>query len=76
MGTIINILAGVGVCTLASIVESIRIKHRVTELPTIEECSHDEAYIRIISIAATCETTQLVCPTCEKELEPPQTTCL
>ncbi|MBP4139978.1 hypothetical protein [Flavobacterium geliluteum] len=41
----------------------------------IEVCLHDIAEIRTISVECGCETTQLVCAECGKELEPPKTEC-
>ena len=36
-------------------------------------CNHNSAYIRVVSIQATCETTVLVCEDCKKVLSKPTT---
>lgn len=40
-----------------------------------ETCPHDIAEIKVITSAATCETTVLVCTECGKQLEDPKTEC-
>ena len=40
-----------------------------------EVCPHDIAVINVIATCVTCETTQLICADCGKELEGPKTEC-
>ena len=39
-------------------------------------CSHDDTYLKIIDVLATCETTVLFCNTCKTELSQPKTDCI
>lgn len=41
----------------------------------MKKCSHENKKIKVIEVAATCETTVIVCTECEKELEKPKTEC-
>lgn len=40
-----------------------------------EVCPHDVAYIKVLEIVCTCETTVLTCYDCGEELEKPKTEC-
>lgn len=40
-----------------------------------ETCPHDIAELKVIAVAATCETTVLICCDCGQELEEPKTEC-
>ncbi|MCV9934524.1 hypothetical protein OIU80_19765 [Flavobacterium sp. LS1R47] len=41
----------------------------------MKKCNHENKRIKVLEVAATCETTVIVCTECEEELEYPETDC-